>query len=57
MPNTVSRREFTGVVVAPLTLPVARLGVQMAPREAATVRGVKLGAITGVYGPFTPAAG
>jgi hypothetical protein len=57
MPHTLSRREFTRLTVAPLMLPVAPLGAQMAPRDAATVRGVKLGAITGVYGPFTPAAG
>jgi len=57
MPHTLSRREFTRLAVVPLTLPVARLGAQTAPREAATVRGVKLGAITGVYGPFTPPAG
>jgi len=57
MLNTLSRREFTRLAVAPLTLPAVHLGAQVAPREAGTVRGVKLGAITGVYGPFTPAAG
>lgn len=52
-----SRREFAGLAVSALALPVARLAAQTAPRDAATVRGVKIGAITGVYGPFTPAAG
>jgi len=57
MTNALSRREFTRFAVSPLALPVARLGAQTPPRDAATVRGVKIGAITGVYGPFTPAAG
>src|SRR5262245_1484272 len=57
MTYTLSRREFSRIAVSPLALPVARLGAQAPPRDAATVRGVKIGAITGVYGPFTPAAG
>ena len=57
MTHTVSRREFTRIAFAPLALPVVRLGAETPPRDAATVRGVKIGAITGVYGPFTPAAG
>ena len=53
-----SRREFTRIAVVSARASRSReLGAQTAPREAATVRGVKLGAITGVYGPFTPAAG
>jgi sugar phosphate isomerase/epimerase len=50
-----SRREFTRMALA--TVPFARRAVQRSPAEAATVRGVRIGAITGVYGPFTPAAG
>jgi len=49
-----TRREFGALTVGTMAatmLPVARLGAQ------ATVRGVKLGAITGVYGPFEAAAG
>ena len=57
MTNALSRREFIRIAVSPLALPVTRLGAQTLPRDAATVRGVKIGAITGVYGPFTPAAG
>jgi sugar phosphate isomerase/epimerase len=57
MMNILSRREFTRIAVSPFALPVARLGAQTTPRDAATVRGVKIGAITGVYGPFTLAAG
>src|SRR6185503_17832513 len=43
--------------VSRLALPVARLRAQTTPRDAGTVRGVKIGAITGVFGPFTPTAG
>lgn len=51
-----SRREFTRLAGSTLVLPfVARR--RQAPRDASTVRGVALGAITGVYGPFTPEAG
>jgi sugar phosphate isomerase/epimerase len=50
-----SRRQFTQMACA--SLPFARRAVQRSPSDAATVRGVKIGAITGVYGPFTPAAG
>ena len=57
MTTTWSRREFTRIAAAPLALPIARIRAQTAPRDAGTIRGVKLGAITGVYGPFTPAAG
>jgi len=52
-----SRRQFTQLACATFALPFSRLRSQAAPRDLATVRGVKLGAITGVYGPFTPAAG
>ena len=57
MTNTWSRRAFTRIALSSLALPVARLRAQTTPRDAGTVRGVKIGAITGVYGPFTPAAG
>jgi sugar phosphate isomerase/epimerase len=57
MTSKLSRREFTNLAVSPLALPLARFRGQTAPREAGTVRGVKIGAITGVYGPFRPAAG
>jgi sugar phosphate isomerase/epimerase len=50
-----SRRQFTQMAFA--SLPLARRAIQRLPSDAATVRGVKIGAITGVYGPFTPAAG
>src|SRR5262245_40584297 len=52
-----SRRRFTRIALTSLALPFARPSAQTSAAEAATVRGVKLGAITGVYGPFTPAAG
>jgi len=55
--HTWSRREFTGIALSWLALPVARLRAQTTPRDAGTVRGVKIGAITGVFGPFTPTAG
>jgi sugar phosphate isomerase/epimerase len=52
-----SRRDFTRLVSGAVgILPFARRG-QSASRDAATVHGVKIGAITGVYGPFTPSAG
>jgi sugar phosphate isomerase/epimerase len=54
---TYSRRQFTQVALTSLALPFPRIGAQMSPREASTVRGVKIGAITGVYGPFTPTVG
>ena len=50
-----SRRQFTQMAVA--ALPFAPRALQQSPSDAATVRGVKIGAITGVYGPFSPAAG
>ena len=49
-----SRREFGRVsigAVGALAWPPVRF------QQPATVRGVKLGAITGVFGPFNPAAG
>ena len=52
-----SRRQFTQLAVSAVALPFVRTSAQSLPRDAATVRGVKIGAITGVYGPFTPAAG
>ena len=52
-----TRREFGQVTLAAAALPRARDGRQPSPADLATVRGVKIGAITGVYGPFTPAAG
>ena len=52
-----TRREFTTVLVASAAMPVRRRITQASAAAAATVRGVQIGAITGVYGPFTPAAG
>ena len=54
---TYSRRRFTQLAAAAMGLPFMRVSAQTLPRDAATVRGVKIGAITGVYGPFTAAAG
>jgi sugar phosphate isomerase/epimerase len=51
-----SRREFTQLAMSAVTLPFVRV-TQAAPHDTATVRGVKIGAITGVYGPFTTAPG
>jgi sugar phosphate isomerase/epimerase len=48
-----SRRDFNRFACGAVILPFGR-AAQSAPRDAATVRGVKIGAITGVYGPFTP---
>ena len=45
------------MLVASAAMPVRRRITQASAAEAATVRGVQIGAITGVYGPFTPAAG
>src|SRR6186713_2510924 len=53
---TYSRRQFTQFAASAIALPFMRMSAQT-PSEAATVRGVKIGAITGVYGPFTAAAG
>src|SRR5438477_1723869 len=55
--RTYSRRQFTQLATTAIALPFIRTGMQTLPRDAATVRGVKIGAITGVYGPFTAAAG
>ena len=52
-----SRRQFTGLALSALAVPLNRLSAQNRPSDAATVLGVKLDAITGVYGPFTPSAG
>ncbi|MEO7270488.1 MAG: sugar phosphate isomerase/epimerase [Vicinamibacterales bacterium] len=54
---TYTRREFGSVVCASLAMPIPRHLMQPSPAEAATVRGVRIGAITGVYGPFAPGAG
>src|SRR5262245_4700363 len=48
-----SRREFHQLAVSAMALPFVRPGAQTSPQQVATVRGVKIGAITGVYGPFT----
>ena len=56
--KTCSRRQFTQFALSAMTLPLARrLRAQSAPQDSATVRGVKIGAITGVYGPFNASAG
>lgn len=53
-----SRRQFTQLALSAATLPLAgRLRAQRGPQDTATVRGVKIGAITGVYGPFTAGPG
>ena len=58
MESSWTRRDFHQRAVAALALPLVGARGQQAPRPSATVRGVKIGAITGVYGPFTvPAAG
>jgi sugar phosphate isomerase/epimerase len=54
---TYTRRQFAQMAVASLAAPSPTLTAQGALAASATVRGVKIGAITGVYGPFTPAAG
>jgi sugar phosphate isomerase/epimerase len=54
---TYSRRQFTQIAVSAVALPFMRASGQTLPRDSATVRGVKIGAITGVYGPFTAAPG
>jgi len=52
-----SRRRFNQLALSALGTPFARAtGLQKA-HEAATVRGVKIGAITGVFGPFNVSAG
>ena len=53
-----SRRDFTRFSLTALSsvfLPAPVAG--RSPQSLATVRGVKLGAITGVFGPFTPTDG
>ena len=54
-----SRRRFTQLALIPLTVPFARVAAQTSTStpNSATIRGVKIGAITGVYGPFTADAG
>src|SRR4029079_7415538 len=53
-----SRRQFTQLALSAASLPLAsRARVQSRPQDSATVRGVKIGAITGVYGPFAPGPG
>ena len=54
-----SRRAFGTVSVAALSsvLLTGRLAGRQAPQAIATVRGVTLGAITGVFGPFAAAEG
>jgi len=54
----VTRRSFCQAAVAAAAapfLPAAQIAHRLA--DAATIRSVKIGAITGVYGPFQPAAG
>ena len=53
-----SRREFNRAALAGLSLSVLRPSALFADAKAdATIRGVKLGAITGAYGPFTAQPG
>jgi sugar phosphate isomerase/epimerase len=54
----VTRRAFCQTAVAAAVAPILPGGqIGVTPAEAATVRGVRIGAITGVYGPFQTAAG
>ena len=55
--STYTRRQFGQFALASVSLPSLARAAQRSRIEAGTVRGVKIGAITGVYGPFTPAAG
>lgn len=51
--RTYSRRQFNRLALSTTALPLARrVRAQSTPQDARTVRGVKIGAITGVYGPF-----
>lgn len=52
-----TRREFCQAAASFAAVGLRRRRAQTTPADAATVRGVKIGAITGVYGPFTPAPG
>lgn len=53
-----SRREFGKTALAGLSLSMLRVSSLWADAKAdATVKGVKLGAITGAYGPFTTEPG
>ena len=52
-----SRREFSTTALSAAMLPWGRTASQTPPKDRATVRGVKIGAITGVYGPFPAPAG
>lgn len=47
-----SRREFGKLAVTGLTMSMMPQGMSADTKQDATVRGVKLGAITGAYGPF-----
>jgi len=53
-----TRRAFCQTAAAAAAAPFLSMRgqVSVTPAEAATVRGVKIGAITGVYGPFQAAA-
>src|ERR1700728_3685263 len=51
-----SRREFGKTALAGLSMAMLRVSPLAAdPQSDATVRGVKLGGITGAYGPFNAA--
>ncbi len=52
-----SRRSFVQLGWSAIALPVWLRRRQAPARDLSTVHGVKLGAITGVYGPFTPRPG
>jgi sugar phosphate isomerase/epimerase len=54
-----TRRAFCQTAAAGAAAPFLSMRGQVSgtPADAATVRGVKIGAITGVYGPFQAAAG
>ena len=54
-----TRRAFCQTAASAAAVPFMPMRAQMSPTpaEIATVRGVRIGAITGVYGPFQAAAG
>jgi sugar phosphate isomerase/epimerase len=53
-----SRREFGAVTLGSVSAAFVPLGrAQTSVAQAATIRGVKIGAITGIFGPFMPAPG
>lgn len=52
-----TRREFCQVTAGAAVTPLLSTRMQPKPADRGTVRGVMIGAITGVFGPFAAAAG